>query len=48
MFHTLHCLNKIRMQLHPEYYQDKPGHGHTHEGRSLVHDGECAVIISPA
>ncbi|KAK3692432.1 hypothetical protein B0T22DRAFT_531912 [Podospora appendiculata] len=26
VFHTLHCLNGIRMALHPEYYRDKIVH----------------------
>ncbi|KAJ7771141.1 hypothetical protein DFH07DRAFT_734830, partial [Mycena maculata] len=30
-FHQLHCLNSIRMALHPDYYND-------HHGRRQVHD----------
>ncbi|KAK3333557.1 hypothetical protein B0T19DRAFT_474226 [Cercophora scortea] len=39
MFHTLHCLNGIRMALHPEYYHDK----HVHRPFHIL-GGEGAVV----
>ena len=57
MFHTLHCLNKLRMKLHPEYYTAANSHSHSHDDHgehldkrasgsdNLLHDGEFTLKL---
>ncbi|KUI64132.1 hypothetical protein VM1G_10894 [Cytospora mali] len=42
VFHNLHCINALRIALHPEYYQaNSSRHGHNH----LTHTEHCLDIL---
>ncbi|PSR90741.1 hypothetical protein BD289DRAFT_208564 [Coniella lustricola] len=40
VFHTLHCVNALRMALHPDYYNSS-----AHHGNHLPHTEHCLEII---
>ncbi|GME27682.1 aquaglyceroporin like other eukaryote [Neofusicoccum parvum] len=37
MFHSLHCLNQLRMALHRDYYPETPHHNMTHQHHCIGH-----------
>lgn len=44
MFHTLHCLNRLRMSLHSDYYQFR-GYEHFNDENHEVHLNHCIQQI---
>ncbi|KAK0723430.1 hypothetical protein B0T26DRAFT_260663 [Lasiosphaeria miniovina] len=47
VFHTLHCVNALRMMMHPDYYPARHSHGPFHTGKQPPPPFHPLPLITP-